>query len=59
MNPVPIITTERTYLLSPQELTFDQIRILDSDPQVMKYIGNGVPRSLEESQKWLNTKPGN
>lgn len=59
MKPVPVITTNRTYLLSPQELTLDQIRILDSDPQVMKYIGKGVPRTIQESQKWLNTNPGN
>lgn len=56
MNPSPILTTKRTYLLSPQELTFAQIRTLDSDPDVMRYIGTGETRTKEKSKSWLEAK---
>ncbi|MEP2025378.1 MAG: GNAT family N-acetyltransferase [Reichenbachiella sp.] len=48
-----IITTERTYLSSPDTLELDQIIKLDSDPEIMRYITKGKPRSRQESEEWI------
>lgn len=49
----PLITTERTYLCTPDHLAFSNIRKLDSDPDIMRYITGGKPRSQAESKDWI------
>lgn len=51
-----LIQTERTYLETPDSLTLEQIKRLDIDPQIMRFITNGKPRSAQESEKWLKIK---
>ncbi|SMD38944.1 Protein N-acetyltransferase, RimJ/RimL family [Reichenbachiella faecimaris] len=51
-----IITTERTYLSTPDTLEFHQIRKLDSDPEIMRYITKGKPRSAQESEEWITKR---
>jgi len=49
----PLITTERTYMSTPDKLKLQQIRKLDSDPEIMRYITNGKPRTKTESEAWI------
>ncbi|MEO9804532.1 MAG: GNAT family N-acetyltransferase [Reichenbachiella sp.] len=56
MTLSPLITTPRTYLHTPDFLTLDQIRKLDADPEIMRYITNGQPRTVKESENWLSIK---
>lgn len=49
----PLIITERTYLSTPNTLQLEQIRKLDADPEIMRYITKGKPRSAEESKDWI------
>lgn len=56
MTRPSLITTERTYLQTPDFLTFEQIRKLDADPEIMRYITNGKPRTAQESKNWLKIK---
>ncbi|WP_422358549.1 GNAT family N-acetyltransferase [Reichenbachiella sp.] len=52
----PLITTERTYLCTPDTLAFEQIRKLDSDPEILRYITGGKTRSKAESQDWITKR---
>lgn len=54
----PVITTERTYLSTPDTIKIEQIRKLDSDSEIMKYITKGKPRTLTESQEWIAKRLG-
>lgn len=56
MNPSPVIETARIYLTTPKDLTLEQIRALDTDIEVMRYINHGKPRTHQESEHWLNIK---
>lgn len=56
MNSAPLIETKRTYLHTPNGLTIEQIRKLDTDTEVMQYINHGKPKTLKESQHWLKIK---
>lgn len=49
----PLITTERTYLSTADTLQLNQIRKLDSDPEIMRYISKGKPRTVQESKDWI------
>lgn len=46
------IETKRLIIEAPDLNDIDKIYLLDSDPEVMRYIGNGQPRSKEESRRW-------
>lgn len=52
----PLITTERTYLCTPDTLEFTQIRKLDSDPEILRYITGGKTRSESESKDWISKR---
>ncbi|UXX78177.1 GNAT family N-acetyltransferase [Reichenbachiella carrageenanivorans] len=56
MDSTPIITTERTNLHSPDTITLAQVRHLDSDPEILKYITGGKTRTKPESEHWLQTR---
>lgn len=47
------LETKRLIIKSPELKDVDKIYLLDSDPEVMRYIGNGLPRSKEESRDWF------
>lgn len=53
MAHTPLIITERTYLSTPDTLELNQIRKLDSDPEIMRFITKGKPRTKQESEDWL------
>lgn len=46
------LETKRLIIKAPEFDDIDKIYMLDSDPEVMRYIGNGLPRSKEESLRW-------
>ena len=48
------LETKRLIIKTPDIKDIDKIYTLDSDPDVMRYIGNGLPRSKEESRQWYN-----
>lgn len=47
------IETARTYIRAPQKHDFEDLYKLQTDPEVMRVVGIGKPRSLEEVQKSL------
>jgi len=47
-----ILETDRLIITLPDMAAFEDVYKLDSDPDVMKYIGNGKIRSREESLSW-------
>lgn len=47
------LETPRVRLCYPEEGDIEVIQELCSDPNVMRYIGNGKTRSLEETQKFF------
>ena len=47
------LETKRLIIKAPELSDIDKIYLLDSDPEVMRYIGNGLPRSKEESRRWF------
>ncbi|NNF02629.1 MAG: GNAT family N-acetyltransferase [Bacteroidia bacterium] len=50
-----IIETERLYLRQFTMADVDHLHELDSDPEVMRYIGDGVVRDLRQVTKILET----
>ncbi|MEO9964751.1 MAG: GNAT family N-acetyltransferase [Reichenbachiella sp.] len=56
MTATPLITTDRTYLQSPDKLTIEQVRMLDIDPDIMRFITDGKPKTGDQSKQWLETK---
>lgn len=49
------LETKRLIIKAPDLKDIDKIYMLDSDPEVMRCIGNGPPRSKEESRSWRLT----
>jgi len=46
------LETKRLIIKPPSISDVELVYSLDSDPDVMRYIGNGYPRSREESLSW-------
>lgn len=46
----PLIETDRLILRPFEDNAFSQMRMLDSDPDVMRYLGHGKVRSESETQ---------
>ena len=44
-----LLETKRLIICSPEIKDIEQVCKLDSDPDVMRYIGKGVPRSHQET----------
>ena len=48
-----VLSTPRTYLCTADTLDFEHIRRLDSDPEIMRFISGGIPRTAQESKDWI------
>lgn len=51
---LPILETRRLRLRPFRADDFDNLRLIDSNPVVMKYLGAGVPRSEDRTRDLLN-----
>jgi len=50
---VRVLNTQRLRLRRFAECDFENLCAQDGDPQVMKYVTNGKPRSPDQIAKWL------
>lgn len=50
MTRLPILTTERTRMRPMEENDFTHMRELDSDPEVVRYLGHGRIRREDETR---------
>jgi RimJ/RimL family protein N-acetyltransferase len=49
-----ILETDRLIVRKFTEADLDALYRLDSDPDVMKYISNGIPRTYEQTERSIN-----
>lgn len=54
-----IIETERLLIRKISQQDFKEFDILCSDPEIMKFVGDGKPLSQEQTQRWINVTINN
>lgn len=54
-----VIKTKRLVIRKITPLDFTELHSICSDPELMKYVGNGKPLTSEQTRRWIDTTLNN